>query len=247
MNKNSSLSLRDLLNEKPIVISQLLLKHYTDIGMDEVELVVVLQLLRFRDCLDQTYPTVNELQKSMTLDSEQTRAILARLIEKGLISVVHSSDKRHHGKSSYVLEHLWDKLLHVWQQSNQEYIHSNNVLASESLKEVYRSFEKEFGRYLSPIESSKIVQWCFSDGFSSNIILEALERAVLQGALSFKYIDSILKTWDNLQLRTVDAINSYEKQFKEKRQTKNINTKQKPKQKTLDKFSDDKYSEIYIT
>ena len=246
MNENSNLPLRDLLNEKPIVISQLLLKHYTDIGMDEVELVIVLQLLRFKDCLNQTYPTIDELQKNMTLGSDQLRAALARLIEKGLISVAHSSTKKHHGKSSYVLESLWDRLLNVW-QNGKENTSANNALSSESLKKVYSSFEKEFGRYLSPIESSKIVQWCFSDGFSSNIILEALERAVLQGALSFKYIDSILKTWDNLQLRTVDAINNYEKQFKEKRTAKNVNQKQKPKQKTFDKFSDDKYSEIYIT
>ena len=244
MNENFSLSLRDLLDEKPIVISQLLLKHYTDIGMDEVELVIVLQLLRFKDCLGQTYPTIDELQKSMTLGSDQIRATLARLIEKGLISVAHSSAEKHHGKSSYVLESLWDKLLNVW-QNGKESAPSNNALSSESLKEVYSSFEKEFGRYLSPIESSKIVQWCFSDGFSSDIILEALERAVLQGALSFKYIDSILKTWDNLQLKTIDKIHNYEKQFKEKRNSKNV--KPKPKQKPHDKFSDDKFSEIYIT
>lgn len=239
MSENSSLCLRDLLNEKPIVISQLLLKHYVDIDMDEVELVVILQLLRFRECLGQTYPTIDELQKSMTLGSDQIRATLARLIEKGLISVVHSSAEKYHGKSSYVLEPLWDKLLNVW-QSSKENTPSNNILSSESLKKVYSTFEKEFGRYLSPIESSKIVQWCSSDGLSSDIILEALERAVLQGALSFKYIDSILKTWDSLQLRTIEEINNYEKQFKEKRKTKNINLKQKQK-------PHDKFSEIYVT
>ncbi|WP_028307231.1 DnaD domain-containing protein [Desulfitibacter alkalitolerans] len=239
MSENSSLCLKDLLNEKPIVISQLLLKHYADIDMDEVELVVVLQLLRFRECLGQTYPTIDELQKSMTLGCDQIRATLARLIEKGLISVVHSSTEKYHGKSSYVLEPLWDKLLNVW-QSNKVNASSSNTLSSENLKSVYGTFEKEFGRYLSPIESSKIVQWCTSDGFSSDIILEALERAVLQGALSFKYIDSILKTWDSLQLRTIEEINNYEKQFKEKRKVKNVNLR--PKQKPHDKFS-----QIYVT
>jgi len=246
MNENFTLSLRDLLNEKPVVISQLLLKHYTDVGMDEVELVIVLQLLRFKECVGQTYPTIDELQKSMTLGSDQIRATLARLIEKGLISVVHSSTEKHHGRSSYVLDQLWDKLLNMW-QSGKEVTPAKNALSSESLKEVYSSFEKEFGRYLSPIESSKIVQWCFSDGFSGSIILEALERAVLQGALSFKYIDSILKTWDKLQLRTIDQINDYDKQFKEKRSPKNMNQRQKPKQKIHDKFTDDKFSGIYAT
>lgn len=240
MSENSSPCLRDLLNEKPVVISQLLLKHYADIDMDEVELVIVLQLLRFRECLGQTYPTIDELQRSMTLGSDQIRATLARLIEKGLISVVHSSSEKFHGKSSYVLEPLWDKLLKVWQSNKENASSVNKALSSESLKKVYSTFEKEFGRYLSPIESSKIVQWCSSDGFSSDIILEALERAVLQGALSFKYIDSILKTWDSLQLKTIEEINNYEKQFKQKRKAKNINLKQKQK-------PHDKFSEIYVT
>lgn len=238
-NANSNLCLKDLLNEKPIVISQLILKYYSKIDMDEIELSVVLQLIRFRDCLGQTYPTIDELKTVMTLGNDQIRATLARLIEKGLITVVHSSIESNHGKSSYVLEPLWDRLLIAWQDSKAKTL--LNPSQSDTLKKVYSTFEKEFGRYLSPIESSKIVQWCSVDGFSSEIILEALERSVLQGALSFKYIDSILKTWDMQNLKTMDEINTYEKKYKERRNNnKNINPKQKQKLQ-------DKYSEIYVT
>ena len=240
MNENYNLCLKELLNEKPIVVSQMLLKHYADIDMDETELVVVLQLLRFKECSGQTYPSVDELQKSMTLSSEQIKATLAHLIEKGLISVVHSLAEKHHGKSSYVLEPIWDKLLNVWQNS-MENTTPKNALSSESLKKIYSSFESELGRYLSPMENEKIVHWCSSDGFSGDIILEALKRAVLQGKLSFSYVDSILKTWEGLKLKTIKEINTYEKQFKEKK-VKNTSLTQKPKQKPYDK-----YSKIYVT
>ncbi|KUO52176.1 MAG: hypothetical protein APF76_03825 [Desulfitibacter sp. BRH_c19] len=231
--------LKDLLNEKPIVISQLLLMYYAEVDMDEIELAVVMQLIRFRDCLGQTYPTIDELKTVMTLGSDQIRSILARLIEKGLVAVVHSPVESNHGKSSYVLEPLWDRLLTAWQKSKTKKLGIPSQ--SDSLKKVYGTFEKEFGRYLSPIESSKIVQWCSTDGFSSEIILEALERSVLQGVLSFKYIDSILKTWETQNLKTIEEINNYEKKYKERRKNnKNSNPKQNQKLQ-------DKYSEIYVT
>jgi len=110
---------------------------------------------------------------------------------------------------------------------------------SSKLKKIYTTFEKEFGRLLSPIESAKIVHWCDNDGFSSELIVEALERAVLQGALSFKYIDSILNTWARNNIKSVEDILKYEQNYKRPRKQKD--TLQKPSKEK------DKFSELYLT
>lgn len=234
--------LKDLINEKPLVISQLLLKYYSKIDIDEIELIVIIQLIRFKDCLDEDFPSFDKLEESMTLCSDQIRTTIARLIEKGLITVEHSSFDNKHGKSSYNFEHLWDRLLDVWQKSKAKENGQIDIKQSNKLKTIYNAFEKEFARYLSPIESSKIAQWCTTDGFSSELILEALERSVLQGALSFKYIDTILRSWANQNLKTIDEINLQEKKFQEKRRSRTPKFTNKLNQK-----SRDKYSEIYIT
>lgn len=233
--------LKEFLSEKPIVISQLLLKYYTKLQMDEIELVTILQLIRFRECLGDSFPTVEKLEKVMSLGSDRIKATLARLIEKGLVKVEHSSNANNYGKSSYILDPLWDRLLTIWEQDKAKRT-TQNETTSLKLRNVYKVFEKEFGRFLSPIESSKIVQWCENDGFSSELIIEALKRAVLQGALSFKYIDSILMTWRAQNLQSIDEVEEYERKFNNKK-----NNKKQIYSKYNTKGTHDKFSEIYVT
>ncbi len=241
INSSPNPFLKEFIAERPIVISPLLLKYYTKLNMDEVELVTVLQLIRFKECQGEKYPTVEELEEVMTLGGDMIKATLARLIEKHIIAVEHSSNMNNFGKSFYVLDPLWDKLLAIWEQEKSKKASYKQNTPSIKLKNVYTSFEREFGRLLSPIESSKIVQWCENDGFSSELILEALERAVLQGALSFKYIDSILRTWANQNLKTVAEVMQYELEFNN-RKNKKANYQ---RYKTNNKH--DKFSEIYVT
>ncbi len=238
--------LKELISNKPVVISQLLLNYYSKLGITEIELVVILQLIRFRDCLGDVYPSTEKLEGIMNLGSEQIKAKIARLIENGLLSVEHSTTQYNSGKSSYSFDDLWDKLISAWEEDKVKNIKTTkNATNSEALSEVYGVFEKEFGRFLSPIESSKIVQWCKNDGFSSELILEALERAVLQGALSFKYIDSILRTWANHNLKTSEDVLKYEDMFKNMK-TKNNRNSRVPQREGKERETD-KFAELYVT
>ncbi len=82
------------------------------------------------------------------------------------------------------------------------------------------SFEKEFGRPLSPVEFERIKAW--EDEHSELVILEALKRAVLQGKWNFKYIDSILLEWKKNNVRTLQEVIEYEKRFKTRDKPKNV-------------------------
>lgn len=80
-------------------------------------------------------------------------------------------------------------------------------------------FEKEFGRPLSPMEIDQIREW--ETRHPPILVLEALKRAVLRGKYSFKYIGSILLEWGKNNLRTMQAIQTYDEDFQARRAAKN--------------------------
>lgn len=55
---------------------------------------------------------------------------------------------------------------------------------------IYSNFEKQLGRLLSPIELEYITLWVRQS--SLEITLEALDRAVQNGKVNFKYIGAII-------------------------------------------------------
>ena len=77
--------------------------------------------------------------------------------------------------------------------------------------EIYRKFEQEFGRPLTPLESEQIISWY--DDHPLEIIAEALKQAVVYGRVNLKYIDSILECWKKNNIRTVREIAEYQEEF----------------------------------
>ena len=72
---------------------------------------------------------------------------------------------------------------------------------------IFSSIEKEFGRTLNPSEIEFIKAW--SSNFSSELIIEAVKEAVLNGVSSIRYIDKILYEWDKKGLKTIDDVRHF--------------------------------------
>ena len=72
---------------------------------------------------------------------------------------------------------------------------------------VFSSIEKEFGRTLSPSEIEFIKAW--SSNFSSEMIIEAVKEAMLNGVSSIRYIDKILYEWDKKGLKTGEEVRHF--------------------------------------
>lgn len=66
-------------------------------------------------------------------------------------------------------------------------------------KEIIYTFEREFGRILTPMEEELIQDWKKS-GYSDEEIVKGLKNSVFNGVHNFKYINKILsslKSTDN--------------------------------------------------
>ena len=96
-------------------------------------------------------------------------------------------------------------------------LEDNNSLEKQVDSNVFSAIEKEFGRTLSPSEIEFIKAW--SSNFSSDIIIEAVKEAMLNGVSSIRYIDKILYEWDKKGLKTGEEVrhflNNKNKEIKE--------------------------------
>lgn len=245
-----------ILDSGFISLPNALLKNYQKMGLNEMELIVLIHLWRFKQLEQKAFPSAQDLARYMTLDEHSIKCIMATLIEKKILQVENKMDP-HRGKqgSVYSFSGLYRQLSQCLaeERGHAEIVeptqHSMRIMDSAVLRQVYPIFEKEFGRLLSPMEMTQIVEWCEGEGYSPELVLEALKRAVLRGILNFKYIDSILRQWSKNNIRTVREAAAYEERFQEQRERQRPQIRRKADSNSENKLSTekrkDKFKDIY--
>lgn len=203
-------------------IPNLLLKFYRAMDICDAEMMLLIQMLRLRSEEKDLYPTAETLVQCLAGDTQTVQSTLDSLLKKEMLTEIPYYDEvKDEVLTGYDFEPLFEKLSDIWACARVKEIEkTRRVLEGRINKKnnvgaLYQSFEKEFGRPLSPIEVEKISQW--SDTMGPAIVQEALRRAVLMGYRNFRYIDSIILEWEKNNLRTPEDINEYEKRFKERR------------------------------
>ena len=96
------------------------------------------------------------------------------------------------------------------------YINNNNDHSKPPVVNLVTSFEQETGRPLSPMNLDQIRQW--ERQYQSELILEALRKAITLGKYSMQYIDSILLNWQKNNIRTLAEVKAADKEFEQRKQ-----------------------------
>ncbi|HET7629298.1 MAG TPA: DnaD domain-containing protein [Bacillales bacterium] len=197
------------MTEGHFTIPKVLFNHYTDIGLNEEECMLLLQVHAFQ-AEGNRFPTPKQLAEGMTFSSEKCASLLRVLIkQKGVLSLKQHRDETNGVYSdSYSLEPLWEKLLSYYFEADQP------AQATPQNEDVFTLFEKEFGRPMSPLECESISMWLDDDGHSPTIIKSALKEAVMAGKLNFRYIDRILLEWKKNGIRTPEQAKRYGENFR---------------------------------
>ena len=73
-----------------------------------------------------------------------------------------------------------------------QYLKHEEQDKKEQFKQLFQIVEQSFGRPLSPYEIETLNQWIDVDHHDLSVIQAALDEALSQNKLSFKYIDRIL-------------------------------------------------------
>ncbi|GIN85697.1 DNA replication protein DnaD [Heyndrickxia sporothermodurans] len=201
------------IEEGSIQISQLLMSKYKHIGLDETELVLILQVYSFLE-KGNDFPTPEELANRMTIPDSLCASILRKLVQNQYISIEEGYSEDNIRFEKYSLKPLWNKLLDdmIYDKKQQE--------LEKSLHEetnLYTTFEQEFGRPLSPLECETLAMWLDQDHQSPVVIKAALREAVISGKLNFRYIDRILFEWKKNGINTIEQARNFGQKFRQSR------------------------------
>ena len=123
----------------------------------------------------------NEVARHMEADTGEVAALLESLNSKGIIKIETGLNIVEGRKSiSVSLGGLYERLFEIWGcnkalEFEKKKDSQNRPDESQAVANLYCSFEKEFGRPLSPIESTQIIEWFYDEGYPEKLILEALK------------------------------------------------------------------------
>ena len=193
-------------------VSNVLLAHYNEVGLNTEQLILVLQLKSFIDA-GNDFPDTEIISKRMQITSSDVFKLIHELINKKLLVIETGKNQDGKTRDSYRLDLLWNKLtLVISQQENQQRVEKQHL----SEQELFQLFEAEFGRPLSPIEMQTIGMWLDDDHYAIELIELALREAVLNQVYNLKYVDRILLNWERKNIRTKDQV---EKEGNRRRQS----------------------------
>ncbi len=188
----------NLIKEKDITFPRLLLLHYKDLKLDDLELIIIIYILN----------------SSLEFNPKKISEDLKITLQEVLMKIDSLSNKD-------ILKIELKKINNI----RQEFININSLynklsyfVVNEETKEetnIYDIFEKEFGRTLSPMEYEIINGW-LNDGMNEEIVVQALKEATYNGVSNLRYIDKILYEWKNKGLTTTQKIEENRVNFNKK-------------------------------
>lgn len=191
-------SFMDYIHSGHLTVSNLLLENYTAMGLTTDEMMLWLRLAG-KNGQGNSFPDLIPIAKEMGITNEQIYFLLNQLVEKQALEIKSLLDEKGRRTDYYDLDKIYEKLEMILLQKE---IEIKEKASDEQVKQLYQSFEQEFGRPLSPIEYQRIGQWLDEDKYRPEIIQLALREAVLNQAYNLNYVDRILLAWEKKNITT---------------------------------------------
>lgn len=166
--------LKELIENKCVDISRLLLLRAKELNIDDNECHILLIVYTLKDIGIKTV-TPQMIQNYSVLSNQELDKVLASLLNKKLIC---------NRLGSISLNELEKKLL----------CENKEIEEKASEVDLISIFEEQFARALSPIELNIIKDWK-NCNYSDEMIVKALNEAVKSQVLNFRYIEGILSNW----------------------------------------------------
>src|SRR5690625_875107 len=202
-----SISIQQILLNQ-VQIPTKLLANYKSFGLNEQDVMVILQIHRFaQEQID--FPTPAQIANHLTVNEEECANILRKLIQQGLLAIDELKNDQDQLSEAYSLNPLWEKIF----QDNEENTEDNE---EEIIGNTFILFEQEFGRPITPFEIEMINTWLDVDEIAPELIKAGLRESVLMGKLNFTYIDRILRDWKKKGIRTVEQARESSRNFRDR-------------------------------
>lgn len=220
--------------------------HFKTLSLANEEFVMLMFLLSEGGAA-KTSDFIAKASRVLHMSDRDVMSILNALLTRELLELQIIKDDHNIQRDYFTMRPLFDKLdqltlahessgvsSRTLNQQTKESVSSSqsprttkpieNMSASTSmdLQQLMSIFEKEFGRFLSPMEFESINNWITIDHHSPEVICEALKEAVIHQALNIKYIDKILLNWQKKNIRTVQEAQQDIKRFQNRQSSSNF-------------------------
>lgn len=220
------------MREGAATVPHMLLKHYRGLRLSELEVMLIIHLLAFKEKEQTDFPTIEEIQSRMTASGEQVIQTLERLLKEHWLEIDEETEPETGIRyERYNLTGVYRKLAVAVAEESMRSLSApgGNSGRSEGAgvsgypnpkdkgKNMFTIFEREFARPLSPMECETISGWLDQDKYADELILAALKEAVFAGKLHFRYIDRILLEWSRNRVFTAEQAKAYTQKFRGER------------------------------
>lgn len=212
-----------ILKDQVSIPSELLIS-YKSHGLEEIDLVIIIQIHRFLQ-EGKEFPTLTEICKLLTINEQECALILRKLIQNNMLVIQSKVNDQNQLSEAYSLEPLWQKIFNPPEEKNKE--------VEDHIGTLFILFEQEFGRPLSPFEIERVNSWLDDDKCSPALIKAALRESVLMSKLNFKYIDRILHEWKRKGIHTVEQAREEARNFRKPRRESEVESQEKRKDRSF--------------
>lgn len=186
-----------LFEQSPVVVPRKLFTDARRLNITPVEFSLIVHLLEMTG-EGIVMPLPSELGDRMNVSENEARSVLLGLLQKELIAIDASTDGER-----YSLLPLFEALQSSEVKSSEPSINEN----------IIHTFEREFGT-ITPFEIEQIVGWMTEDGFNEELIMAALREAKLRNVRNFKYMDKILRVWQDHNVESLEDLVEYQRRNK---------------------------------
>jgi len=184
-------TLYKMLKTKNFVLNNYIIKVIVELKLDINDAL----LLIYFDNQDNPSLNMDKIKENLYLDEESIMESFTKLNELNLVEVKVIKNKN--GVREEVIN-IDNVIKHISTDITKSTIKENK-------DNLFETFESEFGRTLSSTEFQIIDGW-LNEGYSEEIIKEALKEAIYNNAKSLRYISKILISWKENGYNTVDDI-----------------------------------------
>ncbi|WP_275470540.1 DnaD domain-containing protein [Vagococcus proximus] len=192
----------DYLTAGETVVSNMILDNFSKLGMTHQELILYLKLRQY-ECKGNDFPDLMMISKEIGVSSEEIFSMLEGLLSKKIVKLTTHTNEQGQTGDRYDLTMIYERLD---QLNKAKHVEESRQSEQIKIQELYQTFEKEFGRPLSPFELETISIWLTEDNYQPELVILALREAVLNQVYSLKYIDRILLNWERKNIKTKEQV-----------------------------------------
>ncbi|MBO8169821.1 MAG: DnaD domain protein [Thermoanaerobacteraceae bacterium] len=194
-----------LMEQGVTVVPNILLKNYVRLGLDEQELVILLQLLLFRQSEKERRPFVKTLSQLTTIPEVQIQELLAQLENKGFIRLASIQDEKGRWSKVYLLDGLYNRLQELF---NNNTLHKGR---EQDFDRLAKLFSQVTGLPLAPKHERMIIQWLYEYDFPLQLLEYVLIECHERGGIWQKdwRIKSIVDNLYAAGLKSVEEVKEW--------------------------------------